>query len=100
MVDSGLQSLTSACSRQEAPTRQKVCVYARCVAHGICTDFTDWSIAPESSSDPARVGYDYGCYLTGKVQTTEGDLEEEALNNLIVSDPLEETMMVATSAEV
>ncbi len=70
------------------------------VAHGLCTDFPDWSIAAADSEDSVRIGYYYGRFVTGEEQQIEPDLDEEAVCTDDVSDPLDEKTMVATSAEV
>ena len=73
------------------------------IAHGLCTDFPDWSIAAAGSEDSVKIGYDYGRFVTGEEQHIELDLTEEAVsadNTQIVPDPLEEKTMVATSAKV
>lgn len=71
------------------------------IAHGLCTDFPDWSIAAAGSENSLKIGYDYGRFVTGEEQQI--DLDEEAVptdGDQIVPDPLEERTMVATSAEV
>ena len=73
------------------------------VAHGLCTDFPDWSIAATGSEDSVKIGYDYGRLMTGEEQQIEFDLTEEAVQagcDQEVPDPLEEKAMVVTSAEV
>ena len=71
-------------------------------AHGLCTDFPDWSIAAAGSEDCVKIGYDYGRLVTGEKQQREFDLTEEAVqgDDQEVPDPLEEKTMVVTSAEV
>lgn len=73
------------------------------IAHGLCTDFPDWSIAAAGSEDSIKIGYDYGRFVTGEEQDSDFDLSEEGVNadgSQVVPDPLEEKTMVATSAEV
>ena len=74
------------------------------IAHGLCTDFPDWTIAAPGSEASVKIGYDYGRFVTGDEQQIEPDLNEEAVHtdggNQVVPDPLEERSMVATSAEV
>jgi hypothetical protein len=57
------------------------------IAHGLCTDFPDWSIAAAGSEDSVKIGYDYGRFVTGKEQHIDLNLTEEAVsadNNQIV----------------
>ena len=73
------------------------------IAHGLCTDFPDWSIAAAGSEANLKIGYDYGRSVTGEEQGIEPDLDEEAEHphdDQLVPDPQEERSMVATSAEV
>ena len=73
------------------------------IAHGLCTDFPDWSIAAAGSEDSIKIGYDYGRFVTGEEQDSDFDLSEEGMDadgSQVVPDPLEEKTMVATSAEV
>ena len=73
------------------------------IAHGLCTDFPDWSIAAAGSEDSIKIGYDYGRFVTGEEQDGDFDLSEEGMKadgSQVVPDPLEEKTMVATSAEV
>ena len=73
------------------------------VAHGLCTDFPDWSIAVPGSEAKVKIGYDYGRFVTGEEEQIVADFSEEALcanGDQTVSDLLEERSMVATSAEI
>lgn len=74
------------------------------IAHGLCTDFPDWTIAAAGSEASLRIGYDYGRLVTGEEQEIESDFDEEVAvstdGDQVVPDPLEERSMVATSAEV
>lgn len=73
------------------------------MARGLCTDFPDWSIAAAGSEASLKIGYDYGCIVTGEEQQIGSDFNEEAVctdGGQVVPDPLEERSMVATSAEV
>ena len=72
------------------------------VAHGLCTDFPDWTIATAGSERDLKTGYEYARLVTGEEQRIGADLEEEVLSDgdHLVPDPLEERSMVATSAEV
>ena len=74
------------------------------IAHGLCTDFPDWSIAAAGSEASVKIGYDYGRSVTGEEQQIEPDLDEEVVGtdggDQVVPDPLKERTMVATSAEV
>ena len=70
----------------------KVCEHY--IAHGLCTDFPDWTIAAPGSEDSVKIGYDYGRLVTGEEQQVEVDLSEEAVQ----ADPLDEKTMVVTSA--
>ena len=72
------------------------------VAHRLCTDFPDWSVAAAGSEDCVKIGYDYGHLVTEEEQQTEFDLTEEAVqgDDQEVPDPFEEKTMLVTSAEV
>lgn len=76
------------------------------IAHGLCNDFPDWSIAAAGSEDSVKIGYDYARWVTGEEhQLTEPDVPEEQLQgssdgDQVVPDPLEERTLVATSVEV
>ena len=54
----------------------KVCEHY--VAHGLCGDFADWSIAEPGAEASLKIGYDYARSITGEVQLDEADLMEEA----------------------
>ena len=49
------------------------------IAHGLCTDFPDWSIAAAGSENSVKIGYNYGRLVTGEEQQTELDLPKEAV---------------------
>ena len=68
------------------------------IARGLCTDFPDWTIAVAGCESCVKIGYDYGRSVTGVEHEVEPDLNEE--DQVLVPDPQEERMMVATSSEV
>lgn len=73
------------------------------IARGLCTDFPDWSIAEAGSEASLKIGYDYGRFVIGEKLQIEPDLDEDAVHtddDQVVPDPLEEKLMVVTSAEV
>ena len=55
----------------------KVCEHY--IAHGLCTDFPDWTIAAPGSEDSVKISYDYGRLVTGEEQQVELALSEEAV---------------------
>jgi hypothetical protein len=78
----------------------KVCEHY--IAHGLCTEFPDWSIAAAGSEDSVKIGYEYGRMVTGEEQEIELDLNEEVVQadgDHEVPDPLEEKAVVVTSVE-
>ena len=79
------------------------------IAHGLCNDFPDWSIAAVGSEDSVQIGYEYAQSVTGEEHQVEPDLPAEQLieqltepsdRDHVVPDPLEEGTMVVTSVEV
>lgn len=72
------------------------------IAHGLCSDFPDWSIAEAGSETNLRIGYDYGRFVAKEEQQIDPNLLEPDLHEDLAetSDTDQESSLVATSAEV
>ena len=51
------------------------------IAHGLCTDFSDWSIAAVGLESLVKIGYEYGRSMTGKELTVDLNLYEDKEHN-------------------
>lgn len=67
------------------------------IVHGLCSEYSDWSIAAAGSEKSVRIGYDYGRSVTGMEQV---EINEDAVvieDAVMDSDP---SGVVATSTMV
>ena len=70
----------------------KVCEYY--VSHGLCSDYPDWSIAAPGTDVHVKIGYDYGCMVTGEWRSSQEEqdlLDEDRLNREDACDPHDDT---------
>ena len=69
------------------------------VAHGLCADYPDWTIAAPGTESLVKIGYDYGRSVTG--EKLEADLDSYEEEGQTIPNPSDEgTSMVALSTEV
>jgi hypothetical protein len=67
------------------------------MAHGLCTDYPDWSIAAVGSEGGLRIGYEYGRFVTKVDLQLEPHLLEPDLHEDVTE---EASSLVAASTEV